>query len=74
MMSVRCPVFDVLTGELNEAYRRLTEAVSPEEAIYAANELARIVRCFSAHRVGCVFCKAQSSMALDMDDAPIRDR
>jgi len=61
MPQIRCPELDLLTDELNEAYLRLKEAASTKDATNAANELARVVRCFSVHRVGCVLCKVQSS-------------
>lgn len=39
------------------------------DARAAANELARVVRCFSAHRVGCVLCKVQRSVLPRTRDA-----
>ena len=74
MTHIRCPELDLLTNELNEAYRRLTEATSTEDATEAANELARVVRCFSAHRIGCVLCKVQSSAFPEMHQASFSRR
>jgi hypothetical protein len=55
MPHIRCPELDLLTDAHNEAYRKAEGGL----------------RCFSAHRVGCVLYKVQSSALPETYRAPV---